>query len=72
MKTTLSELGLTPRECDLVRGIVAGRKNRELAHELGLSEQGVKNVLSIIYQKCGVRNRLELALYAVRYGLVAE
>jgi FixJ family two-component response regulator len=40
MKTTLSELGLTPRECDLVRGIVAGRKNREMAHELGLSEQG--------------------------------
>ena len=61
---------LTPRERDLVRGIVMGRTNRELARQFDLNEQSVKNVLSIVYQKCHVRNRLELALFAVRHRLV--
>ena len=63
---------LTSRERDLVRGIVAGRSNREMAHELGLTEQAVKNLLSTIYQKCHVRNRLQLALFAVRHHLVSD
>ena len=46
-------LMLTPRERDVIRGIVAGRTNRELARELGLNEQSVKNVLSIVYSKSG-------------------
>jgi DNA-binding NarL/FixJ family response regulator len=65
-------LQLSPRERDVLRGIVAGRKNREIALELGLGEQAVKNVLSTIYQKCHVRNRLELALHAIRHGLVSR
>ena len=65
-------LELTPRERDLVRGIIAGRTNRELARQFGLTEQSVKNVLSTVYQKCHVRNRLELALFAVRHHLVAS
>jgi two-component system, NarL family, nitrate/nitrite response regulator NarL len=63
---------LTPRERDLVRGIVAGRTNRELAREFKLNEQSVKNVLSMIYLKCRVRNRLELALFAVKHQLVRD
>jgi len=63
---------LTPRERDILRGVVAGRTNRELARELGLNEQSVKNVLSIVYQKCQVRNRLELALFALRRELSRE
>jgi two-component system, NarL family, nitrate/nitrite response regulator NarL len=72
MKSMPPHLILTPRERDLVRGIVAGRTNREIAHDLGLREQAVKNVLSTIYGKCHVRNRLELALFAVRHHLVRD
>ena len=61
-----------PRERDLVRGIVAGQTNREVAQSLGLTEQAIKNALSIVYQKCRGRNRLELALFAVRQGLVPD
>ncbi|PYR88628.1 MAG: hypothetical protein DMF84_27530 [Acidobacteria bacterium] len=60
---------LTPRERDVVRGVLAGQTNREIASALGLSVQTVKNVLSMVYLKCHVRNRLELALLAVRHDL---
>ena len=63
---------LTPRERDVVRGIVAGRKNREIASDLGLGEQAVKNLLSTVYEKCHVRNRLELALFALRNDLLSS
>ena len=63
---------LTPRERDVVRGVVAAKTNREIAGELGLTEQSVKNLLSTTYLKCGVRNRLELALYAVRHRIVGR
>jgi DNA-binding NarL/FixJ family response regulator len=56
---------LTPRERDLVRGVIAGMRNREIAQELRIAEQSVKNGLCTVYQKCRVRNRLELALLAV-------
>ena len=72
VKTVPSHLALTPRERDLLRGIVAGRTNREMAAEFGLSEQSIKNVLSTVYQKCHVRNRLQLALFAVRHRLITE
>jgi len=53
-------LVLTPRERDVVRGwSPAGRTAR--SRHLDLGEQAVKNVLSTVYQKCHVRNRLELA-----------
>ena len=43
---------LTPRERDVVRGVLAGQTNREIASALGLSVQTVKNVLSMVYLKC--------------------
>jgi DNA-binding NarL/FixJ family response regulator len=61
---------LTPRELDVVRGVIAGRTNREIAGELDLGEQAVKNVLTTVYQKCHVRNRLELALFVVKRHLL--
>jgi DNA-binding NarL/FixJ family response regulator len=60
---------LTPREREVVAGIIAGRTNKEIARDLGLKEQRVKNLLSTVFQKCGVRSRLELAMYAVRHHL---
>jgi DNA-binding NarL/FixJ family response regulator len=65
-----SRIVLTPRERDVVRGVAAGRTNKEIARALGLKEQGVKNVLSTVFLKCHVRNRLELALFvATNRGL---
>ena len=63
---------LTPRERDVVRGVIAGRKNREIADELGITVQAIKNVLSITYEKCQVRNRVELALYAMRHDILSR
>lgn len=61
---------LTPRQRRVVRALLAGSTNREMAGRLGLREQTVKNQLSVIYSKLGVRNRLELAVHAERYGLL--
>jgi two-component system nitrate/nitrite response regulator NarL len=63
---------LTPRERDVVRGIIRGRTNREIANSLGLKEQAIKNILSITYAKCHVRNRLELMIYAVGHDLLSR
>ncbi|MGQ0733986.1 MAG: response regulator transcription factor [Acidobacteriota bacterium] len=46
--------------------------NREIARRLGLQEQTVKNQLSVIYGKLGVRNRLELAVHVARFSLEPE
>ena len=61
---------LTPRELDVIRGIVAGYTNREIARDLGLSVQAVKNVLTTVYQKCHVRSRLELAIFSINHQLL--
>ena len=56
---------LTPREVSVVRLVVQGMVNREIAKELHLSEHTIKNYLFRIFDKLGVSNRVELALYAV-------
>jgi DNA-binding NarL/FixJ family response regulator len=56
---------LTPREESVVRLVVQGLVNREIANELHLSEHTIKNYLFRIFDKLGVSNRVELALYAV-------
>ena len=60
----LRQARLTPRERRIVRRILAGRTNRAIADDLGVSYQSVRNALTVIYEKCGVRTRLELALVA--------
>jgi DNA-binding NarL/FixJ family response regulator len=57
---------LTPRERRIIRRIIAGRTNREIATDLRITHQSVRNALTVLYEKCGVRNRLELAMMASR------
>ena len=56
---------LTRREESVVRLVVKGMVNREIAQQLRLSEHTIKNYLFRIFDKLGVSNRVELALYAV-------
>jgi DNA-binding NarL/FixJ family response regulator len=60
---------LTPREIDVIIAVADGATNRAIAEQLRLSDQTVKNHLSHIYDKVGVSNRLELALYAIHHKL---
>jgi DNA-binding NarL/FixJ family response regulator len=53
-------LSLTPRERDLVAGMLKGQSNKELASTYSLSEQTIKNTMSGIYSKLGVQSRTEL------------
>ena len=62
---------LTPRELGVIGRVVDGASNKDIAIDLGLSEQTVKNHLSNIFDKLGVSNRLELALYAVHHRVLA-
>jgi DNA-binding NarL/FixJ family response regulator len=60
---------LTPREREVISAVLSGRGNREIARQFSLSEQTVKRHLTNIFDKLGVSNRLELALFAVHHDL---
>jgi two-component system, NarL family, nitrate/nitrite response regulator NarL len=62
--------GLTPRELGIVSRVCAGYTNKEIAKTLSISEDTVKHHLSKIYDKVGMSNRLELALFAIHNDLV--
>ena len=62
---------LTSREIEVVRLVVRGHSNAEIAAQLGIQLQAVKNLLSALYAKLGVSTRLQLALLAVRTGFNA-
>jgi DNA-binding NarL/FixJ family response regulator len=64
--------GLTRRELDVVGTIVAGYQNKEIAQKFSISEDTVKHHLTNIFNKVGVSNRLELALFAVHHKLVQD
>ena len=60
---------LTRRELQIVTAILEGATNKDIGQRFELSEQTVKNHLSHIFDKVGVSNRLELALYALHHKL---
>jgi DNA-binding NarL/FixJ family response regulator len=62
--------GLTRREVEVIRCIVEGCSNRDIARQYGLSEETVKRHLSNVFDKLGVSTRLELALFALSNHLV--
>lgn len=61
---------LSDRDNQIVRFIVEGATNKDIAKQLGTSEQVVKNHLGKIFDRLGVFNRLELALYALDNQMV--
>jgi two-component system, NarL family, response regulator LiaR len=61
---------LTEREYDVVRLVARGRSNQEIAHELFISEKTVKTHISHILSKVNLQDRTQLAIYAIRKGLV--
>ena len=60
---------LSAREREIVALVAQGYKNKEMAEKMFISEQTVKNHLHNIFDKSGVSDRLELALYAIHKGL---
>ncbi len=63
------KFGLTPREIEIISGVVAGYTNKDIAEHFKISEDTVKHHLSNIFDKLGVSTRLELALFAVNQSI---
>jgi two-component system, NarL family, nitrate/nitrite response regulator NarL len=64
-----TEPRLSPKELAIITCITQGKRNKEIAYQLGATEQVIKNRLSKIYDKLGVSDRIELALYGLRHQL---
>jgi DNA-binding NarL/FixJ family response regulator len=71
-KNLTEEVRLTPRELEVLQLIVDGRSNDEIAAQLFLSLQTVKNHVHAIYTKMGVASRVEAVLYGQKMGLVSR
>jgi DNA-binding NarL/FixJ family response regulator len=63
---------LTEKEMKIVALVVQGFKNREIATQLGTTEQVIKNYLRNVYDKTGVSDRLELALFTIHHRTLAD
>ncbi len=61
---------LSEKELLIIAGVTQGMKNKDIAAEIGTTEQVVKNYLRKIYDKLGVSDRLELALYCMHHRLL--
>ena len=61
---------LTPRELEIIDSVAQGLMNRDIGKALSISEETVKRHLTNIFNKVGMSNRLELALFAIEHGLV--
>jgi two-component system, NarL family, nitrate/nitrite response regulator NarL len=62
--------GLTRREIEILRAVVAGCTNKEIAERSAITENTVKSHLTHIFNKSGASNRVELALFATHHRLL--
>ncbi len=67
-----NRFGLTARETEIISFITQGCMNRDIADSLSITEETVKRHLTNIFNKVGMSNRLELALFAIEHGLVRK
>jgi two-component system, NarL family, nitrate/nitrite response regulator NarL len=67
-----NRFGLTARETEIISFITQGCMNRDIANSLSITEETVKRHLTNIFNKVGMSNRLELALFAIEHGLVRK
>lgn len=63
---------LSEKELEIVRYLASGLSNKEIASRLSYSEKTVKNYLSVIFQKLHLRDRTQVAIFALRQGLLPE
>jgi two-component system NarL family response regulator len=70
-RQSVQESGLSPRQRDILEGLVHGKTNREIAADLALSEKTVKNYMRAIFSVLGCRDRTEAAIAGIRRGLVS-
>jgi two-component system NarL family response regulator len=66
----MSAPNLTAREMDVLRLMVDGRGNREIAAALGISESGVKGHVNSIFGKLGASDRTQAVTLALRRGII--
>src|SRR5215472_12157249 len=67
-----TKVQLTPKEALIVSCVTQGMKNKEIAARVGTTEQVVKNYLRKVYDKLGVADRLELALYCLNSRVLQD
>jgi two-component system nitrate/nitrite response regulator NarL len=67
-----SQPRLSPKEHAIIYCITQGKRNKEIATQIGTTEQVIKNYLRKIYDKLGVSDRLELALYCLHHQLTPD
>lgn len=63
---------LTEREIALLKAVAQGKSNTQIANDLSLAQQTVKNSLSRLYARLGVRTRTEAAMWAVEHGVLQD
>jgi len=61
---------LSQKELQIISGVSQGLRNKDIAQDVGTTEQVVKNYLRKVYDKLGVSDRLELALYCMHHRLL--
>lgn len=66
---TPPEINLTPREEEVLRLVRQGLANKQIGRRLGISERTVKAHLTSVFQRLGVEDRTQAALWAERHGL---
>jgi DNA-binding NarL/FixJ family response regulator len=66
---SIGSVELTARERDVLRLVIAGDANKQIARKLGISEKTVKGHLTNLFQRIGVQDRTQAALWAERNGI---
>ena len=66
------ELGLTPRELEIIGYIASGENNKDIAEKIFISEKTVKNHVTNILRKMNLEDRTQVVVYAYRNGLIKE